>query len=268
MANPAQGNCVVALTVNLHGASIERREVGDDEAKLFGKYSYGKYMAAVGSHRLFDMLRARGLRATVFVPGAEAQAHPALVERIAADGHEIAAHGWAMEQYGGESLDEAALLERTHATLTRLTGKAPAGWRAPHGRLSRRTLGHLAQIGYRYDASFQDDDFPYRLEADGGGAMIELPQNEMLNDATLYALRQTHDRVMKSWHEEFEALHQERCFTTLILHPRSDYGSGRASRVAALERFLDWAMALPQVRFGSCADALAEVEAGRLFCRG
>jgi peptidoglycan-N-acetylglucosamine deacetylase len=208
-----------------------------------------------------------GLRATVFVPGSEAQAHPALIERITADGHEIAAHGWAMEEYGADKFDEAALLRQTHDTLERITGQAPIGWRAPHGRLSRKTLECLSQIGYRYDASFQDDDFPYRLEADGGKGMVELPQSEVLNDATLYGLRRTHDAVMQSWREEFEALHKERCFTTLTLHPRSDYGSGRASRVAALERFLDWMGALPEVQLVTCAQALAEVEAKRQFCR-
>jgi hypothetical protein len=260
-----QQHQVVALTVNLQGSTVEVREVGSED-KLYGRYSYGKYMAAVGATRLFDMLRARGLRATVFVPGAEAQAHPALVERIAADGHEIAAHGWAMEEYGGDAFDEGELLGRTHAVLQGLTGRPPQGWRAPHGRLSRNTLAQLAQLGYRYDASFQDDDFPYHLDADGGPGMVELPQNEILNDALLYHLRQTHDRVMQAWREEFEGQHRERCFTQITLHPRSDYGSGRASRIAALARFLDWAAALPDVRFGTCAEALADARAGQLFC--
>jgi peptidoglycan-N-acetylglucosamine deacetylase len=258
--------CTIALTVNLQGDTVERREVASEEA-LFGKYSYGKYMAAVGATRLFDMLRDRGLRATVFVPGAEAQAHRKLVERIAAEGHEIAAHGWAMEEYLGDAGKQRQPLERSHALLQEITGRAPLGWRAPHGRLTRDTLALLSQLGYCYDASFQDDDFPYRLDADGGIGMTELPQSEMLNDALLYGLRQPHDRVMQAWREEFEGLYAERCFGTITLHPRSDYGSGRASRVAALERFLDHIQQLPDVRIVGCAQALAEVEAGRLFCR-
>jgi len=237
------------------------------EEKLFGRYSYGKYMAAVGSLRMFDMLRARGLRATVFVPGAEAEAHPALVERIVADGHEIAAHGWAMEEYGSGAFDEAAFLARTHASLARIAGQAPRGWRAPHGRLSQRTLACLAELGYRYDASFQDDDFPYGLDADGGAGLTELPQNEILNDALLYQLRQAHDRVMQAWREEYEGLHREACFASVTLHPRSDYGSGRASRIAALERFLDWVGTLGHVRLGTCAQALEAIREGHLFCR-
>ena len=159
---------------------------------------------------------------------------------IARRGHEIAAHGWAMEAMDAPDIGERALIERTHATLTRITGASPA--RIPraarHGSPSRR-WGTSRRSGYRYDSSFQDDDRPYRLDADGGGGMIEVPQSEILIDATLYAQRQTHDRVMKTWHEEIEAMHRERCLITLTLHPRSDYGSARASRIAGARSAAD-----------------------------
>ena len=82
--------------------------------------------------------------------------------------------------------------------------------------------------------------------------MIEVPQAEILIDATLYAQRQTHDRVMKTWREEIEAMHRERCLITLTLHPRSDYGSARASRIAALDRMLTWLRDLADVSFMTC----------------
>jgi peptidoglycan/xylan/chitin deacetylase (PgdA/CDA1 family) len=42
-------------------------------------------------------------------------------------------------------IDERALIERTHATLTRIIGASPHGFRAPHGKLTEQTLGHLAR---------------------------------------------------------------------------------------------------------------------------
>ena len=81
-----------------------------------------------------------------------------------------------MEAMDAPNIGERALIERTHATLTRIIGASPRGFRAPHGKLTEQTLGHLAALGYRYDSSFQDDDRPYRLDADGGG-MIEVPQS-------------------------------------------------------------------------------------------
>jgi len=251
--------CVVTVTINLHGMTVERRQTSQD--LLFGRHSYGRYTAAVGCSRLFPLLERHGIRATVFVPGAEAEEHPDLVADVARRGHEIAAHGYAMEEYTGRPEDEM-LLERTHEILERTTGRAPRGWRAPHGHLTSQTLASLAAIGYLYDASFQDDDVPYRLDGDGGVGMIELPQNETLIDATLYGVRQPHDRVMKAWREEFDACYAERCYIGITLHPRSDYGSGRASRIEALDRFLRHVRAHPAVRFMTCEEATAAFTAG------
>jgi hypothetical protein len=257
--------CYVAVTVNLHGTSIERRDVAEE--MLFGRFSYGKYAAAVGAARLFAMLERQAIRASVFVPGSEAERHPELVRAIARAGHEVAAHGWAMEEYGKDDAADAALLTRTHETLSHLLGTAPGGWRAPHGRLSRGTLATLARLGYRWDSSFQDDDFPYTLDGDGGPGMIEVPQTEMLVDATLWGLRATHDRLIRTWREEIAALHAERCFINLTLHPRSDNGSGRASRVVALESLLVWLRGLPDVTFVACGEAAAAARDGRMFLR-
>src|SRR4029450_7726895 len=243
-------------TVNLQGNVAQLQQLGEDA--LFGRASYGKYAYAVGCERLFGLLDRHGIKATVFVPGAEAEANPDYVATLAHRGHEIAAHGWAMEAMDAPGIDERALIERTHATLTRIIGASPYGFRAPHGKLTGRTLGHLAALGYRHDSSFQDDDRPYRLDADGGSGMIEVPQSEILIDATLYAQRQTHDRIMKTWHEEIEAMHRERCLITLTLHPRSDYGRARASRIAALDGLLSWVSGLSGTSFmtmGQIADS-------------
>lgn len=242
----------VVVTVNLQGKTVERTQLGEDA--LFGRASYGKYAYAVGCERLFGLLDRHGIKSTVFVPGAEAEANPAYIAALAGRGHEIAAHGWAMEEMDAADIDERALLERTHATLFQIVGHAPRGFRAPHGRLTERTLGHLADLGYRYDSSFQDDDHPYALDAEGGRGMIEVPHAEILIDATLYAQRQTHDRVIKMWREEIEAMHRERCLITLTLHPRSDYGSARASRVAALDRLLIWLRNLDGTSFLTCQE--------------
>ena len=246
----------VVVTGNLQGKTMELTQLPEDA--LFGRASYGKYAYAVGCERLFGLLDRHGIRSTVFVPGAEAEANPAYIAALADRGHEIAAHGWAMEEMDAAGIDERALLDRMHAALSRIVGRAPRGFRAPHGRLTERTLGHLADLGYRYDSSFQDDDHAYRLDADGGRGMAEVPHAEILIDAILYGQRQTHDRVMKMWREEIEAMHRERCLITLTLHPRSDYGSARASRVAALDGLLTWLRGLDGVVFLTCEDVAGQ----------
>src|SRR5258707_5746214 len=146
----------VAVTVNLQGKTVELQQLGEDA--LFGRASYGKYAYAIGCERLFGLLDRHGIKATVFVPGAEAEANPDYVAALARRGPEIAAHGWAMESMDGPDIHQRALIERTHATLTRIIGASPRGFRAPHGKLSGQTLGHLAALGCRHDSSFQGDN--------------------------------------------------------------------------------------------------------------
>jgi hypothetical protein len=89
----------------------------------------------------------------------------------------------------------------------------------------------------------------------------------MLIDATLYGVGQPHDRVMKAWREEFDALYAERGYVCITLHPRSDYGSGRASRVDALDAFLGHVRGQPDVVFMTCEEAARAAAAGRCFGR-
>lgn len=261
-----EGICHISLTVNLQGMSVDRALHGDNPEKHFGGKAHGRYMVSVGAERMFGLFRDMKLTSTVFVPGWEAEQHPGLVTAIAAEGHEIAAHGYAHEDYTGGK-GEADLLSRTHTILKDLTGKAPRGWRAPTGILEPATLGELARLGYAYDASNQDDDFPYRMDADGGTGMIELPQTEMLIDGELYSRRATHQKLMKWWREEFMAAYEERCYMQITVTPRADFGSARASRIAALRDFLTEITTLPDVRLGTCAEALEAIRTGELFCR-
>lgn len=259
-------NRYLSVTVNLEGMSVDRSNHGSDEEKLFAAKAHGRYLQAIGAERLFGLLDELRIKATVFVPGAEAEDNPELVRQIVRCGHEIAALGYAHEDYVGAP-GEADLLKRTDGILQDLTGRVVRGWRAPTGILAPATLSALAELGYAYDASNQDDDFPYRLKADGGGAMIELPQQEMLTDKELYERRLPQAKVLKWWREEAFALYREGCYMQLTVTPRADYGSGRTSRIEVLRRFLTEMAEFPDLRIGPCQDALEAIDRGTLFCR-
>lgn len=244
----------VSISVNLHGCSIELRTVTKE--RLLGRHAYGKYLP-IGVERVLRLLDKRGVRATFFVPGAEARAWPALVREIAGEGHEIAAHGDAMQDHGALGDSEGAVLRRAHDSISEIVGSAPVGWRAPDGLLSRQTLPLLSEMGYRYDSSFQDDDFPYRLDGDEGAGMIEVPQNEMLMDSTYFAIRQTHDRVLKNWTEEFRGMHAAGGYSCITLHPRPDYGIGRPSRIDMLDEFIQRIQSLSDAEFRTCGEVAA-----------
>lgn len=97
---------------------------------------------------VLDTLSAHGARATFFLLGELAAEHPNLVERIAADGHELGNHGLRDER--SASLSAAALessVACTHAALApfgRITLFRPGG-----GWITRRVLETAARHGYR-----------------------------------------------------------------------------------------------------------------------
>jgi len=137
--------------------------------------------------RLLDELRAR---ATFFVLGMAARAHPELLGRIVAAGHEIGCHGDAHLPVHAQTRQEfAADLRAARATIEDLTGRNPAGYRAPAFSITTASdwaYRVLAQEGFAYDASQHDSPAlrdravpttaaPHRLELDGDGSLWEFP---------------------------------------------------------------------------------------------
>ncbi|HWB03435.1 MAG TPA: polysaccharide deacetylase family protein [Verrucomicrobiales bacterium] len=100
--------------------------------------------------RLLDMLKSRGIRATFFVVGRNAQAYPNIIRRIIADGHEIANHTWTHPWLS--KMSDAGVrseLQRSHDALFSLTGIAPRMYRPPYGAISaRQKQWIMSEFGY------------------------------------------------------------------------------------------------------------------------
>ncbi|MER8187554.1 polysaccharide deacetylase family protein [Kitasatospora sp. NPDC094015] len=96
------------------------------------------------------LLEKYGIRATFFLIGENAAAHPELVREIAARGHLVANHTWSHPDL--RSLPEEKVREqlgRTSDFLHGVTGKAPTWFRAPGGDWSATTLKVGAELGMR-----------------------------------------------------------------------------------------------------------------------
>jgi polysaccharide deacetylase family protein (PEP-CTERM system associated) len=107
------------------------------------------------THELLDVLAELELQATFFVLGWIARRYPALVRRIAADGHEVASHTDQHERLYRLTRDELLDdLNRARATLEDLTGERVLGIRAPSFSISDDVLDALAECGYWYDSSY------------------------------------------------------------------------------------------------------------------
>lgn len=249
---PLGKSCGVVVSVNLDAESVDLHEARVDN--LYGRFLYGRYGMRIGVWRLLDVLRAHAVRGTFFVPALDAENNPKVIEAILKDGHEIGARGYAYEDHSKLGVEQPATLQRAHQALTNVTGIAPIGWRAPFGLLSHETLNHLAALGYVYDSSFQDDDYPYVVEVASGKHIVELPHFQFLDDSTLYKPCHSHTRVLKMWKEEFDAMYAEGHFVNLTLHPRGDYGSGRAIRAQIVDEFLTYIERHPGIYFSACGE--------------
>jgi polysaccharide deacetylase family protein (PEP-CTERM system associated) len=139
--------------------------------------------------RLLGILADRHVRGTFFVLGEVALCHPAMVQRIAAAGHEVASHGFAHVRVSEQA--PAAFREdvrRSKGTLEGLTGSGVLGYRAPNFSIDQAhawAYGILADEGFRYDSStypvrhdhYGDPDAPRRPHpiAETDGRLIEFP---------------------------------------------------------------------------------------------
>jgi hypothetical protein len=114
--------------------------------------------AALGRHataidvvpRLLGQLDERGIAATFFVEGLNAELYPDLLREIDARGHEVAYHAWRHEQWADLSAaEQAANLDQGIAAFARL-GLEIAGLRPPGGQLGTGGTRVLREAGLTY----------------------------------------------------------------------------------------------------------------------
>jgi polysaccharide deacetylase family protein (PEP-CTERM system associated) len=112
------------------------------------------------TERLLSTLDELGIRATFFVLGLAARAHPELVAQIVAGGHEIGCHGDAHHLVSAQTPHEFATdLRQARTTIEELTGRRPRGYRAPAFSITQETpwaYEVLSEEGFSYDASQHD----------------------------------------------------------------------------------------------------------------
>ena len=112
---------------------------------------------AYNTGKVLDLFAESGVKATFFTLGWVAERHPALIRRIADEGHEVASHGWDHDRVFTMHAEAfRADLRRARKALEDAVGRAVTGYRAPSFSIDRRTpWAHrvLAEEGYRYSSS-------------------------------------------------------------------------------------------------------------------
>ena len=100
---------------------------------------------------VLDVLKAHQVKATFFLIGEKAEAHPELVQRILDEGHDIGNHSWSHKNlfpfYSKKKMSDQ--LRKTDEAIEKITGRKPELFRPPFG-VTNPTVAHvIKERGYK-----------------------------------------------------------------------------------------------------------------------
>ena len=261
---PGGARCAVALSFDSDHETNELREGGES----IGKLSQGQYGNRQGVPRILRILAQHGVHASFYVPAVTALLYPDEQRRVAAEGHEIALHGWIHER--NSILPEPAerdLMLRAADVLEQLAGRRPVGIRTPSWDFSPATLKITREMGLLYDSSLMADVDCYELLLDGESTgVVELPVEWIRDDAVYFNMNRFAGLrpytppadVFDIFRRELEAAHAEGGIFQLTMHPHI---SGYRSRIWILDELIKHAKALGNVWFATHADIVRHAKA-------
>ncbi|BBZ27055.1 polysaccharide deacetylase [Mycolicibacterium madagascariense] len=252
IAWPGAAKCAASFSFDVDAESA-MLAVDHGHATRMSAVSHQAYGPLVGVPRILKILARHGITSTFFVPGYTALRYPDVIRSIAAEGHEIAHHGYLHEAMAGLSAEEeAVILDRGLEALERVTGSRPTGYRAPMWELNWHSPKLLHDRGFLYDSSLMDADHPYELTV-GSESLVEIPIQWALDDWEQYCfvpdfsgtgLIESPTKVAEMWRLEFDGMRAVGGCFVLTNHP---FLSGRPSRAAALEGLVEYACSLDDV---------------------
>lgn len=141
--------------------------------------SRGLFAGEVGMPRLLDLFDKEGLTTSWFIPGHSVETFPKQMQMVADAGHEIGIHGYSHENPIAMTYEqEQAVLDKSFALISELSGKAPTGYVAPWWEFSPVTNELLLEKGIKYDHSLMHNDFtPYYVRVGDSWTKIDYSQH-------------------------------------------------------------------------------------------
>ena len=270
----------VCLTFDFDAISLW---LGPFKAQSPSMISRGEF-GVIGAKRILDLLELYDIQATWFVPGHTADTYPAVVEDIIKRGHEVGHHGYCHENpVALEIQKERKIIEMGLASLEKVTGRRPLGYRSPSWDLSPNSIELMLEYGFVYDSSMMGNDFsPYwcrqgdQYDMESGYIfgklvdLLEMPVTWGLDDfpafeyvslpTKLYPGLRSPSQVFEIWMGDFDYMRaktQDGVFI-LTMHPQV---IGRGHRMLFLEKILTY-MQSTGVRFMRMIDFVQEWKGG------
>lgn len=272
--HPWLGNArmAVSLVVNYEEGSERSVPSGDDNQETlteWGSYPFPssirnlamesmyEYGSRVGVWRILDLFQRYDIHSTFFACAQAFEANPEVARAAVAEGHEICSHGWRWE----EVFDLSEAEEREHIRLAiesfeRTCGKRPVGWYCRYGPSVRTRRLLVEEGGFLYDSDSYADDVPYEVDVEGSKHLV-LPYAADTNDIQYWLAdpMATADQFYTYLKDSFDTLYRESeaapRMMSVGLHCRI---IGKPGRIAALERFIEYAKGFEDVWFATRAE--------------
>lgn len=243
--------------------------------------SRGLFAGEVGTPRLLDLFDKEGLTTSWFIPGHSVETFPKQMQMIADAGHEIGIHGYSHENPIAMTYEqEQAVLDKSFALISELSGKAPTGYVAPWWEFSPVTNELLLEKGIKYDHSLMHNDFtPYYVRVGDSWTnidysqhpdtwmkplvrgqetdLIEIPANWYLDDLPpmMFIKKSPNSHgfvnprhLEQMWQDQFDWVYREMDYAVfpITIHPDV---SGRPQVLLMLERLIKHFKAHEGVKF-------------------
>jgi allantoinase len=204
-------------------------------------YAWREYGMRVGLWRVADTLDAAGIKATVALNSAVAEAHPKALQEMKKRGWEFMGHGITnSENLAGLNLEkERDLIQTVLKTIEHATGQRPRGWLGSGLAETYNTLDILAEEGVIYCGDWNNDDQPYPMKVKKG-RMFSIPYCMEINDIPLFIRKgYTGEQYFRSVVDQFDTLYADSAKQPRVmgipLHPMI---VGQPLRIKYLQRAL------------------------------
>ncbi len=212
----------------------------------FWNYTLRDYGNRVGFARIFRALERRNLKASVALSSRLAVRYPHILQEITRLQFEVIAHGLDMNHVhatGIPETEERSWVQRSLATLRKLSGQPVAGWYSPASSESHATLDLVAAERCRYVCDWVNDDMPYPLSTKAG-TLYAMPHAYEISDLQLFHFfKYKPKQFVEQVCDHFDWLYREAadpaCGGRIVALSLRPWLSGVPHRIAAVEQVLD-----------------------------
>lgn len=183
--------------------------------------------SAGGVHHVLELANQHSLPLTAFVTGRFAVDHPALIQALWAEGHEVGTHGWSHGLDWSEDLrtmsyeEQRTRLEKATNAVGSAMGVRPTMFRAPNLHVGERLLRVLEGLEYEIDSSVPAGRYdgliggrigflsyysaprePYHPDPEdfgsrGDSEIVEVPPSAFVLPMVMSTLRRAHPAVCR-----------------------------------------------------------------------